>query len=211
MSCFRADALVSATVLMYALAGAAQPPDGYSQSRDNKPKVIWLGVAVLKNTATRPLPVSVVRDRLVNAINHTKTPKHSTVGTKIEAVALDSSAPATAIVQARDLGCEYVVFTDLTELRESGDLAPPSHPGDVRIGRDPVANDPNVGYRREVERYAVIKYQLFRIDDPTPCSDTSASVHEATTEDGVVSILMDRVASRVLSEIRSADSQARVE
>ncbi len=186
------DAVILGTLIMYGLAIVAQP-QAHSQRLDNKPTVIKVGVAVLENTATRPVPVSVERDRLVNAINHTKAPKHSTAVARIEAVALDSSAAATAIAQARDLECEYVVFTDLTELRESGDPAPPPHPGDVRIGNDPVANDPNVGCRHDVERHAVIRYQLFRVDDPNPCLDTSASVREATTEDGVISILMGRV------------------
>lgn len=206
---FREVLLVCAAALFCVLASAAQssPTEKSHGGSDTNTKVIKVGVALLKNTALRSVPVTVERDRLIRAINQMKPPKHSKDSAKVQAVALDSSSPNAANAQARDLGCDYVVFTNLTDLRESGDPAPPPRPGEVRIGRDPVANDPTVFSRHEVQRYAVMEFQLFRLDDPTPRFDTSASVHEATTEDGIVSMLMDRVANRVVGEIRSNDTR----
>ena len=140
-------------------------------------------------------------------INHIKKPKHSKDNAKIEAVALDSSSVGAAKEQARTLGCDYVVFTNLTELRESGDAAPVPRPGEIRLGRDPVANDPNVAERHEVERYAVLDFQFYGVGDASPRVDTSVSDHQPTTEDGIVSMLLDRVASRVVSEIRRGNSR----
>ncbi len=210
---FRAVLLVCAAALFCALAGAAQSSSAEKSQGgpDKNANVIKVGITVMKNTAVRSVPVTLERDRLVSAINQTKPPKHSKNSAKIQAVALDSSSPNAANAQARDLGCDYVVFTNLTDLRESGDPAPPPRPGEVRIGRDPVANDPSVFNRHEVQRYAVMEFQLFRLDDPTPRFDTSASAHEATTEDGIVSILMDRVASRVVGEIRSNNTRSPME
>lgn len=168
---------------------------------------IKVGVALLKNSASRSVPANVERDRLVTAINHFKPPKHAKDAAKIVAVPLDTSSPEDANAQARKLGCEYVVFTNLTDLRESGDQPGPPRPGEVRIGRDPVANDPTVFNRHEVQRYAVMEFQLSHTDGGSPLFDTSASAHEATTEDGIVSMLMDRVANRVVSEIRNNNTR----
>lgn len=206
---FREVLLVCAAALFCVLASAAQssPTEKSQGGSDTNTKVIKVGVALLKNTALRSVPVTVERDRLVRAINQMKPPKHSKDSAKIQAVALDSSSPNAANAQARDVNCDYIVFTNLTELRESGDPAPLPRPGEVRIGRDPVANDPTVFNRQEVQRYAVMEFQLFRLDDPNPRFDTSASAHEATTEDGIVSMLMDSVANRVAGEIRSKNTR----
>lgn len=174
-------------------------------SRDDT-DAIRVGVAVLRNTATRSVPVTIERDRLINAINRIQVPKHSKGARKIRAVALDSSSLEEANTQAHQLGCDYVVITDLVELRESGDPAPTARPSEIRIGRDPVANDPTVGERHEVQRYAVVDFRLYRLGDPQARVESSASDHQATTDDGIVSMLMDRVASRVVGEIRNTNA-----
>jgi len=204
---------ICAAALLCALASAAQysPAEKSQGGSDKDPKVIKVGVAVLQNTALRSVPVKVERDRLVRAINEMKPPKHSKNSARIQAVALDSSAPNAANPQARELGCDYVVFTNLTDLRESGDPARPPRPGEVRIGHDPVADDPTLFVRHELQRYAEMEFQMFRTGDPSPRVDASASAHEATTEDGIVSILIDRVASRVVGEIRSNSPRPPVE
>src|SRR5690242_1668642 len=115
-----------------------------TERSDRNETVVKIGVAVLKNTSTRSVPLTFQRDRLVSDINHIKKLKHSKDNTKIEAVALDSSSIEAAKEQARTLGCDYAVFTNLTELRESGDATSGPRPGEIRLGRDPVANDPNV-------------------------------------------------------------------
>jgi hypothetical protein len=208
MSRLRTVLLVFAAVLLHVTAGAAQSSLAEKpQASDKSASVVKIGVAVLKNSATRSVPVTIGRDRLVSDINHMKPPKHAKDAAKVQAVALDSSSLEAANAQARDLGCDYVVFTNLTDLRESGDPAHAPRPGDIRIGRDPVANDPTVFNRHEIQRYGVMEFQLFRLGDPNPRVDTSASVHEATTEDGIVSMLMDRVANRVVSEMRGPNTR----
>ena len=200
----RAVVVVLSAVLLPAFAFAKKSSDKPAPADENAIKV---GVALLRNSAQRSVPLNVERDRLVSAINHIKPPKHARDAAKIVAVPLDSASPEDANEQARKLGCEYVVFTDLTDLRESGDRPGPPRPGQLSIGRDPVADDPNVAYRHEVQRYAVMQFQLVHADGGSPLFDTSASAHEATTEDGIVSMLMDRVANRVVSEIRSSNTR----
>lgn len=199
---WRAVLTVFFIFLLPAFVFAKNASEKTATSDENAVKV---GIAVLKNTAPRSVPVNVERDRLVSAINRIKPPKHVRDAAKIVAVPLESASPEEANAQARKLGCEYVVFTNLTDLRESGDRPGPPRPGEVRIGRDPVANDPTVFNRHEVQRYAVMEFQLFHVDEGSPRFDTSASAHEATTEDGIVSMLMDRVANRVVSEIRNSN------
>ena len=194
-------------LLLIPIAATAKSSD----NSDKNARVVKVGVALLKNTATRSVPVKVERDRLVTAINRQKPPKHAKDAFKIQAVALDSDLREEADAQARELGCEYVVFTNLTELRESGDPAPAPRPGEIRIGKDPVANDPNVFYRHDVQRYAVMGLSMFRLGDPGPRFDTTATEHEATTDDGIVSLLMDRVANRVVSEIRNSNPRPPIE
>lgn len=208
MFCFRATATGFAAVLLCALASAA--PSALAEESpgsDKNAKVIKVGIAVMTNAASRSVPGTLERDRLVSAINRVKPPKHSKDSGKIQAIPLDSPSPGAANSQARDLGCDYVVFTKLTDLRESGDPAPVPRQGEVRIGRDPVANAPPGYIRQDVQRYAVIEFRLYRLDDPAPRFDTSASATENTTEDGIVSMLMDRVASRVVSEIRGPSTR----
>jgi hypothetical protein len=94
-----------------------------------------------------------------------------------------------------------VVFTELVELRESGDPAPTPRPGEIRIGRDPVTNDPTASERHEVQRYAIVDFRLYRLGNPEPRVESSASDDQATSEDGIVSLLMDRVGNRVVGEI----------
>ena len=212
MSRVRPVWLILPATLLFALVGAAQSTSADKpQAGDKNANVVKIGVAVLKNTAVRSVPVTIGRDRLVSDINHMKPPKHSKDAAKIQAIALDSSSLDAANAQARDLGCDYVVFTNLTDLRESGDPARAPRQGEIRLGRDPVANDPTVFNRHEVQRYGVMEFQLFHLGDPNPRFDTSASVHEATTEDGIVSMLMDRVANRVVGEIRSANARPPME
>lgn len=211
MSRFAAIIAAGAVCLCCIAASAGQAMKDKSQSADKNAEAIKIGVAVLKNTATRSVPVTVERDRLVNAINHIKPPKHSKDRTRIQAVALDTASVGEANEQARDRGCDYVVFTNLTELRESGDPAPAPRPGEIRIGRDPVANDPNPAYRHDVQRYGVMEFQLFRLGDPSPRVDTSTSDQDFTTADGILSALMDRVANRVVSEIRSGSKSVPME
>ncbi|HZU45183.1 MAG TPA: hypothetical protein VE994_21065 [Terriglobales bacterium] len=204
----RRAALVIIFTLFSVFAFAKKNSDKPAPADENAIKV---GVAVLKNSAQRSVPVSVERDRLVSAINHIKPPRHAKDAAKIVAIPLDSSSPEEANAQAKQSGCAYVVFTNLTDLRESGDQPGPLRPGEVRIGRDPVANDPNVAYRHETQRYAVMEFQLVNTDGGSPLFDTSASAHEATTEDGIVSMLMDRVANRVVSEIRNRNTRPPME
>ena len=208
----RLHAALMVSVICSASFGAAQGSlaEGSPKS-DKNPPVIKVGVAVLKNTSTRSAPLNFERDRLVHDINHIKKPKHSNNNIKIQAVPLDSSSVEAANSQARTLDCDYVVFTNLTELRESGDVAPVPHPGEIRVGRDPVASDPSVAERHQTQRYAVMDFQLFGTGDPKPLVDTSVSDHEPTTEDGIVSMLLDRVASRVVSELRNANSRPPME
>ena len=200
----RAVLIVVFSCLLPVLVFAKKSSEKTASEDDNAIKV---GIAVLRNTAPRSVPVSVERDRLVSAINHLKPPKHAKDAAKIVAIPLESALPEEANAQARKLGCEYVVFTNLTDLRESGDRPGPPRPGEVRIGRDPVANDPTVFNRHEVQRYAVMEFQLVNTDGGDPLFNTSASAHEATTDDGIVSMLMDRVANRVVSEIRNSNTR----
>ena len=68
MSRFRAVFAVAVVSIICIATSAGQSMKDKSQSTDKNGDVIKVGVAVPKNTATRSVPVTMERDRLVNAM-----------------------------------------------------------------------------------------------------------------------------------------------
>ncbi len=138
------------------------------------------------------------RDRLVQALNHSN-PKHAKAGQpNIEAVALEGDSPETIGTAARDQKCDYVVYTNLQELREPGDPNLP-RPGNITIGRDPLADEPGRPYKQAPVNYAVVEFRI--VHQGVPVAARTVSGKEPMDADATVSQLMNRVAERVRSEV----------
>jgi hypothetical protein len=174
------------------------------------PKVIRVGVAPMENTSTRPINQRLQRDRLAREFQPHK--KHQKPGAVvIEAVRLDSSTRADIGREARDRGCDYILYTNLVELRTAGDPQAPKRSGSVSIGSDPLAQYPGPPYMNAPVFRAVVDYRVERVDDANVLFALSASGLEHTDEDGTVSRLLGQIANRVKSELESKQSPQHIQ
>ncbi|HTM89139.1 MAG TPA: hypothetical protein VL155_13115, partial [Terriglobales bacterium] len=158
----------------------------------DKPVPVRVCVAALKNNSRHIVSPIWQRNQLVRALERTNKSKEVKKGKapKIETVSLDSSGEADSTV--REKNCEYVLYTDLTEVfqtdRPSVSLPPP---GAVQVGTnmgDPRAYPPDY-------RSATVNYRLMRAGNFRPWAEGMVNADDALAEDVLVSQLMDQVAT----------------
>jgi hypothetical protein len=89
---------------MGAMNGAAM-----SATRPKQPGMIRVGVAGINNRAGGSVSLGSLRVRLVNAV----------ADSNVEAVALDASDPTAADAEAKAKECDFVLYTDLSALKQS--------------------------------------------------------------------------------------------
>ena len=165
-------------------------------------RVVRVGVAMMRNNANRSAPSELERDRLVKALNAEKPDKK--LHLKVQGVALEGTNPEDAASQGDENKCDYIVYTTLIELRTQGDPAQrrpgtfETNPNSQRRPQDPETAAINPEYR------ATVEYKLYRTGDRTPISGAPFSTQAELSEIDVVSQLMDRVANRVLAEVKKA-------
>ncbi|HKU23584.1 MAG TPA: hypothetical protein VJQ50_21410 [Terriglobales bacterium] len=171
----------------------------------DKPAPVRVCVAALKNTSRHIVSPIWQRNQLVRALERTNKSKEVKKGKapKIETVSLDSSGEADSMVQEKN--CEYVLYTDLTEVLQAGrpevSLPPP---GAVQVGT-------NMGDARAYPpdyHSATVNYRLMRAGNFKPWAEGMVNADDALAEDVLVSQLMDQVANRVVREIRNPHASA---
>ncbi len=168
-----------------------------AQTPSPQPRPIRIGVAIPKNISVSTVAVKAQRDRLVHfleAINSKKDKAKSRAA--IVAVALDTDDREDAADEANKKDCDYVLYTRVTDLRQRGDIGPGPSLGKVMIG-NPAAGPPGVE-----TTYGEVEFRLVRVGDPDPMVVSTVSGTENEDEDTTVARLLDRVASRVVSEVR---------
>jgi len=99
--------------------GARPPSDGQgmgamnsaamSAARSKRPGMIRVGVAAINNRAGGSVSLAALRERLVGSISDSS----------VEAVALDASDPSSADAEAKAKECDFVLYTDLSALKQS--------------------------------------------------------------------------------------------
>lgn len=89
---------------MGAMNGAAM-----SAARPKQPGMIRVGVAGISNRAGGSVSLGSLRERLVGSISDSN----------VEAVTLDASDPAAADAEAKAKDCDFVLYTDLSALKQS--------------------------------------------------------------------------------------------
>jgi len=170
-----------------------------------KPAPVRVCVATLKNTSRHIVSPMWQRNQLVRALERTNKSKDVKKGKapKIETVSLDSSGEADSTVQEKN--CEYVLFTDLTEVfqtdRPSASVPPP---GAVQVGT-------NMGDSRAYPpdyNSATVNYRLMRAGNFEPWAEGMVNADDDLSEDVLVSQLMDQVANRVVDQIRKPHASA---
>lgn len=181
-------ALVLAVLVVSPFAAAQQPTDDSQKIR--------VCVMPLENRATRSVSSQVVINRLVADLNKAKPGKKDRDRRLIDAVAIQSASGT----EVRDQECQFFVRTTLLELREPGDLNTPI-PGSVSIGTNPMSREPGPPFRNDLARRATLAFDVQR---PTGTKLVSSSVSDQQnmTGEGLVGLLMDRVAARTNSAVR---------
>lgn len=194
-------AVALSLLLLLGAALAAQEQSG--QAAPEKP--IRIGVATLRNTSPRTIATKVQRDRLVRLLNESNRKDDARKGrAKLEAVALDADSAPAAAAEARDQHCDFLVYTNLKDLREPGDPVP------VRVGpdagdittTDPLKEPGHGPGSLNPATYAMMEFRLHKIGDPQPLVATSVSATEQMDAEATVSLLMTQIASRVTTEVR---------
>ncbi|HVF44745.1 MAG TPA: hypothetical protein VM936_17105 [Pyrinomonadaceae bacterium] len=92
---------------MGALDGSAM--SAAAAARPKRPGMIRVGVAGINNSANGTVSLDSLRVRLVNAVSDSN----------VEAVALDAGDPAAADAEAKAKECDFVLYTDLSALKQS--------------------------------------------------------------------------------------------
>jgi hypothetical protein len=169
-----------------------------------QPRIIRVGVPVMKNSADRSVPANQERDRLVRALNDEKTDKK--LHLKVQGVALEGASPQDVVSQAEAKNCDYIVYTTLIELRTQGD------PVDRRAGTININPNSQRGVQdpesaaMNPEFQATVEYKLYRTGDPVVFSGAAFSAQEAMPDSEVVGQVMDRIANRVFDEVKKHTS-----
>jgi hypothetical protein len=181
------------------------------QDDKTQANVVRVGIPIMENTSTRAINRKQQRDWLVRGFQPEKKKKKKggqpdTV--QIEAVALDSDTPADAIREARDKNCEYILYTNLVELREPGDPLPPRQPNSASIGRDPLSvyPDPTTDpHLHDPVHYAQVDYRLERVGGSSEALlASSVSGQEHSDENGTVERMLFLIVNSVKSELRES-------
>ncbi len=163
--------------------------------------VVRVGVATMKNSAGRSLPGDLERDRLVSDLNRQKPDKKQHLA--VQGVPLEGSSPEEIVDQLKQKQCDYVVYTNLIELRSSSDPMQRT-PGTIQSNPYPNPGMPGSSPGSFNQQYqASLEYKLYRADG-SPVAGAPFSTQQGMSEDAVVSQLMDRVANKVFSDIKKA-------
>jgi hypothetical protein len=179
------------------------------QDDKTQTNVVRVGVPIMENTSTRTINRKQQRDWLVRGFQPEKKKKKKggqpeTI--QVEAVALDSDSPADAAREARDKNCEYILFTNLVELREPGDPRPPNQPNTASVGRDPLSvynSDPTTTH--DPVHYAQVDYRLERVGGSSEALlASSVSGQEHSDENGTAERLLFLIVNSVKSELRES-------
>ena len=157
---------------------------------------VRVGVAIMQNQAGRSVPGTLERDRLVQALNHTKPDKKT--HQKVEAIPLDGSTGDEVADEAEQKKCQYVVYTTLTELRGSDD--PYQHvPGTIETNPN---SQWNPLQRMDPEYRATVDYKLVKVGSNSVVSGAPFSTQQNGNEIDTVSQIMDRIASQVADQVK---------
>jgi hypothetical protein len=164
-----------------------------------RPDVSRVCVATLNNSTPQIVNATWQRNVLVKAFERINKGKDVKKGkaAPVEAIPLElreGSGP-----EIRDKDCQFVLYTNLTEVLRAGTpeiIIPP--PSAVEVGgvSDPRAIPADY-------HSATITYRMVRAGETANWTSGLVSAHAQLPEDTLVSQLMDQVASRVASELRT--------
>jgi hypothetical protein len=152
-----------------------------SAARPKQPGMIRVGVAAINNSANGSVSLDSLRVRLVNAISDSN----------VEAVALNGSEPSAADAEAKAKDCDFVLYTDLSALKQSA----ASKVGGM-FGRVTGVGTPGS------EKYeSRVDYRLVAVGGSAPQLESNATAKEQGA-DASVSAALEREAKAVAAAAR---------
>ena len=145
-----------------------------------RPGVIRVGVVSVVNKTDRSPSLGSLSNQLVGSISDAN----------VDAVPLDGHSPAEIEAEAKQKGCDYVLYTDVSQLKTSG-----SKVGGL-IGRASGVG----GLKEKFE--ARLDFKLFPLGSSAPQLSSSASAKEEGSDDVSLSAAAGKEARAVVSEVR---------
>jgi hypothetical protein len=144
-----------------------------------QPGKIRVGVVNITNKTDRSPSLYNVRSRLISNI----------IDADVDAVPLDSRTPADIEAEARQKGCDYILYTDIAVLKTSGKVG-------GLLGRATGVG----GLKEKVE--SRLDYRLFPIGSTTARLTSSAAAKDESSEDSSLSMAAGQEARAVVVEVR---------
>lgn len=145
-----------------------------------RPGAIRVGVVAINNKTDRSPSTDSVRAALIGNIN----------GGNIEAVPIDSTSAPAIEAEAKQKGCDYILYTDIAQLKKSG-----SKVGGL-LGR---ASGVGVGGEKYEAR---LDFKLFPVGNPSPQLTSSSTAKEEGAEEVSLTAAADREAKTVVAELQ---------
>ena len=146
--------------------------------------VVHIGVAVPRSGAEN-VSVTEARDRLVKTLNQQKPDKKLKL--RVQAIALESSQGNTALAEAKDKNCEFILFSHLTDLLTSEKYVPSG----MTNGLDAVP-----------VFAAKVEYELQRVVDAAEYAIGSAKTQDSSSIREAVMQAMEQLADSVVSDLK---------
>ena len=162
-----------------------------------KSEPIRLCVSTLQNSSRTVVDTAWQRDQLIKAFERNNKGKDVAKGkaTRIETVLLESNTETDPAV--RENNCQFILHTNVVEVIDAGtsDIGIPPRSVVVGSPHDPRANAPN-------DNRATVSYRIMRAGELKEWASGEVTTHDPLPDAMLISHLMDRTASRVVSELR---------
>jgi hypothetical protein len=142
--------------------------------------MIRVGVVAINNKTDRSPSTDSVRSALIGSIS----------GSNIEAVAIDSNSASAIEAEAKQKGCDYILYTDIAQLKKSG-----SKVGGL-LGR---ASGVGVGGEKYEAR---LDFKLIAVGGSSPQLTSSSTAKEEGAEEVSLTAAADREAKSVVAELQ---------
>ncbi|HJQ70692.1 MAG TPA: hypothetical protein VKA70_17085 [Blastocatellia bacterium] len=151
-----------------------------SAAQAKRPGAVRVGVVAVNNKTDRSPSTDSVRAALISSIS----------SGNIEAVPIDSTSASAIEAEAKQKGCDYVLYTDIAQLKKSG-----SKVGGL-LGR---ASGVGVGGEKYEAR---LDFKLFAVGSSSSQLTSSSTAKEEGAEDVSLMAAADKEAKTVIAEIQ---------
>ena len=143
--------------------------------------VVRVGVIPPSNKTTAQADIASMRAQLVAAL----------AGGNVEAVALEASSPGGLEAEAREKQCDFVLYTDITSLKQSA-----ANKIGGFLGRATGATDVKERYEAKLE------FSLVPVGASAPVLESTAAAKEDGGTDAALASAARRAAQAVLAKVR---------